>query len=88
MFHNCSTCDQDCITCSVIHKRCNQIIDSLVECLKEACGIINETGQISLKWKKAIIAATGKTFKIKKIKGFCSSCGKYIGIGHKCEECI
>jgi len=64
---NCSNCDhtiEDCLLCSIPHERCNQIIDSLVECLKEACAIVNETGTVPIKWKKSIISATGKIFKI------------------------
>lgn len=44
----------------------NKIINNLVECLKEACEMANESGPVPLKWKKAIIMATGKTFKSNK----------------------
>lgn len=46
------------------HERCNRIINELVDCLKEACEKVNETGIVPLRWKKVIIRATGKGYKI------------------------
>lgn len=42
------------------NKHYNKIINNLVECLKEACEMANESGPVPLKWKKAIIMATEK----------------------------
>lgn len=46
------------------HERCKKIINELVECLKEACEKINETGIVPIKWRKAIIQATGKSYRV------------------------
>lgn len=46
------------------HDRCKKIINELVDCLKEACEKVNEIGIVPIRWKKVIIRATGKGFRI------------------------